>query len=290
MHTTLRLSLLAVLGLTACDGTDKDDEPLLQGDDTGSDGTDDGDGDGDGDGDEALGAEARALLEESLDKLVSDAYLVLSYSHDQDVAYAASLLGQTESIGGVASMFMACEEPVEYDHWCELSGDSGIPGVALCTRFACEEAGTWRSDTWWVDGDAADPTAPHELSLPSATTGDEVIWATNPMASWTITDADGEVHVSGAPDMRVAVSLASGETVDLSYTSTVEAVRDDAFQMLRFDVGATFPGVAATGSPVEVALTMDEAGDLRGAVTLDGETLATVTSHEVGVQLEWAGD
>jgi len=259
------------------------------GDDSADGGADDTAYDTGGVDADALGEEARALVTESLSDLAAGVGMVLNFSHDSELGFANPALGTQDISGGIASMMFPCEEPVQYDHWCDPSGAEGALGeLDSCTRFSCVEPGVWGSEAWWAAPGAADPAAPHALSL-QAEVG-EIRWQAAPLALWRIQDSGETLQVEGEPQAEVEVALASGETLDLSYTGAASAARQETGELTRFELSLDFLGFGDGERALAAQVELGGDGHLTGAVTRGGAVIGTVSQGETELFVEWSQD
>ncbi len=240
----------------------------------------------------------RRLLEETVSKLLRDAFFVSIQSHNLDRGFALSLVGVEQAYRGVTFLTKECTGPATFEAFCEFANipaGEPIPPFWMthdrCLRLACEGA---RIDLVQVYMTMRPKTAPddrHPFRFSTVAPAGTAVYDPNPSVVWRIDQTvAGKLVVSASISNRLIITPTTGEPINLTHAGTI-VVTQSSNEILSGSLQICFSALASSSTtPTVVTFNLGTEGGT-GAVSYGPQKIATISgSPSSPLVFTWEGD
>ena len=238
-----------------------------------------------------INSSGRTLLEEFVTEAVSDATFVALQSHDNERAFAISLLGVDHAYRGIASAVGPCTQEQTYAFTCDSTtrppDDPPEPFWTThdrCTQLRCTAADVVLATVYLTTAPVTDPSDRHTFEYDSESPPGHIVYDINPLITWRVDQSDPQRTVISAELVggilftpRPDVSEQPVDGADLTYSGEIRfETRGGDIDSGVIDV--IFPSLGYFGKTIRVELAAAANGSVTGSVMADEDLLATITS------------
>ncbi len=243
-----------------------------------------------------ISATARALVGQILEKLLRDTAYVTSMSNMSEAAHALTLIGVDEGVLATAFLVMPCTMQLQYDPYCsdtDAPPDESQPFWNTrnrCSRLGCEGAGIVTSTVYFTERPHTEADDRHAFTYEATSPAGTATYDPNPLVRWVADTVamSPSIVVTAAIDQRLTFEPEGEGALALAHEGPVRFIMRDG-DVRSGAIDLSFPSLVSGGEPVESTLAIDAAGEISGAITHDGATLATLGGHDVELIVSWAG-